>query len=131
LPSAFPSSTCEGKIDDVEGKVDSIEGKIDDVEGMVIGIEGKIGDMEDKMDNMDGVLRTILDLMTQGSSTPAPSSVPSSAPVPCVDTAGKVEHNGSKRNWCNIARNANNTNKLCRNNDLFDICPVTCGRCSP
>eukprot|EP00551_Chaetoceros_affinis_P016639 CAMPEP_0203713038 /NCGR_PEP_ID=MMETSP0091-20130426/70354_1 /ASSEMBLY_ACC=CAM_ASM_001089 /TAXON_ID=426623 /ORGANISM="Chaetoceros affinis, Strain CCMP159" /LENGTH=373 /DNA_ID=CAMNT_0050591045 /DNA_START=40 /DNA_END=1161 /DNA_ORIENTATION=- len=93
-------------------------------------MEDKMESMEAKMDNMDGVLMTILDLMTQGS-TPAPIGPPTPAPVPCVDTARKVVHNGSKRNWCQIARNANNTNRLCRNNDLFDICPVTCGRCSP
>eukprot|EP00551_Chaetoceros_affinis_P002062 CAMPEP_0203661362 /NCGR_PEP_ID=MMETSP0088-20131115/59571_1 /ASSEMBLY_ACC=CAM_ASM_001087 /TAXON_ID=426623 /ORGANISM="Chaetoceros affinis, Strain CCMP159" /LENGTH=376 /DNA_ID=CAMNT_0050524031 /DNA_START=60 /DNA_END=1190 /DNA_ORIENTATION=+ len=93
-------------------------------------MEDKMESMEAKMDNMDGVLMTILDLITQGS-TPAPIGPPTPAPVPCVDTAKKVVHNGSKRNWCQMARNANNTNRLCRNNDLYDICPVTCGRCSP
>jgi len=88
-------------------------------------------EVKSQMNTMEDMLMTILDLMTQ-VSTPAPISPPTAAPVTsCVDTVGKVVHNGSNRNWCQIARNANNTNKSCRNNDLYDLCPVTCGRCSP
>ena len=94
-------------------------------------LKTQMDNMEDKMDSMDGVLRTILDLMTQGS-TPAPSPVPSSAPVTsCVDKQGKFEHNGSKKQWCRLAQNAKNTNKLCKNHDLYDHCPWTCDRCPP
>ena len=108
--------------------MDNMNNKIEKIEDKVDNIEKKI---EDKMDNMDGVLRSILDLMTQGS-TPAPSPVPSSDPVTsCVDTPGRFWHNGSRKQWCKIVQNANNARKTCDNNELNNVCPVSCGKCTP
>jgi len=53
------SNSVQGKVDDVEGKVDAMQGKVDNVEGKVDAMQGKLDNVEGKVDGVQDELKEV------------------------------------------------------------------------
>ena len=116
------------KIDNV--KVEMVE-KIDFVASKV---NRKFDEIGGRIDNMEAMLKEVLDLMSAPTvSTPVPSSTPTVPPSICADKTEEFAIGNSIRPWCKIlaaSKNEKVSLKRCKQYDLWDHCPVTCGVCS-
>ena len=111
-------------MDNIEEKINNVDSKFD----------SKFNEIGGRIDSMEAMLQELLELMMATPaptvSTPVPSSTPTVPPSICADKAGSWTIGNKTKPWCKIAAKHSDTLQFCNEKDLWDHCPVTCGRCS-
>mmetsp|Transcript_23330 Transcript_23330/g.34709 ORF Transcript_23330/g.34709 Transcript_23330/m.34709 type:complete len:113 (+) Transcript_23330:748-1086(+) len=107
----------------MKSRMDNVEVKVDE---MAIDMEEVKSQLQSLGNSVDEILNIIL-------STPAPTASSTPAPsIACTDRKGSWTYGSNKeKNWCGWARKTGTAEEIankCKQKELYDDCPKTCGK---